>query len=275
MAISETDFKYISDFVHQKAAIVLDASKGYLIESRLAPLAKRNGFATLEEMIAKLRAQPLNGLHSSVVEAMTTNETYFFRDIHPFETLQKVVLPALIKRRAAERQLNLWCAAASSGQEPYSIAMILRENFPELLGWKLIFLATDISKEMLARCREGCYSQLEINRGLPAPLALKYFQKIGTEWKVKDELRRMIEFKEMNLAQRWPALPPMDIIFMRNVLIYFDIETKKAIFARARQLLKPDGCLFLGSAETPMGVDDGFHRVAVDRSSYYIKSEAA
>ena len=140
MAISETAFKYISDLVYQKAAIVLkNASKGYLIESRLQPLANKNGFATLEEMVVKLRAQPFNRLHWSVVEAMTTNEAYFFRDIHPFEALKKNILPDLIKRRAAERQLNIWCAAASSGQEPYSIAMILRENFPELMTWKLIF----------------------------------------------------------------------------------------------------------------------------------------
>jgi len=178
-------------------------------------------------------------------------------------------LPELIKRRAKLRQLNIWCAAASSGQEPYTILMLLRENFPELFTWKLNFIATDISQEMLERCREGCYSQLEVNRGMPAPLLVKYFQKVGNEWQIKEELRRMIELRQMNLAQAWPILQAMDIIFMRNVLIYFDIETKKAILARVRKTLKPDGYLFLGGAETTLNLDDSFKRVQSDKTAYY------
>ena len=269
MAILDADFRYIRDFVYKSAAIVLDDGKGYLIESRLQPLAKRSGFASLDAMIAQLRVQTQNGLHWDVVEAMTTNETYFFRDVHPFEMLKKTVLPELIKRREKERQLNIWCAAASSGQEIYTILMILKENFPLLSSWKINFIATDISKEMIERCREGCYSQLEVNRGLAAPLLIKYFQKIGIQWQIKEKLRRMVQFKEMNLAQPWPIMQPMDLVFMRNVLIYFDLQTKKAIFGRLRKVLHPDGYLVLGAAETTMGIDDAFKRVAVEKGSYY------
>jgi chemotaxis protein methyltransferase CheR len=267
--ISDTDFSFVRDLVYQQAAIVLEKEKTYLVEARLSPLARRHGFPSLTEMITQIRSQPNNGLRWSAVEAMTTNETSFFRDVHPFELLKKHVLPELIKRRATLRQLNIWCAAASSGQEPYTILLLLRENFPELLNWKLTFIATDISKEMLDRCREGCFSQLEVNRGLPAPLLIKYFQKIGTEWQIKEDLRRMVDFRQLNLAQSWPPFPAMDIIFMRNVLIYFDIETKKTILARVRKTLKPDGYLFLGGAETTLNLDDSFKRVQIDKTAYY------
>lgn len=269
MAISDADFHYIRDFLYKQAAIVLDDGKGYLIESRLQPLAKRHGFASLQAMVGQLRAQPQNGIHWDVVEAMTTNETYFFRDVHPFEAFKKNVLPELIKKRASVRQLNIWCAAASSGQEVYTILMLLKENFPALASWKVNFIASDISKEMLDRCREGCYSQLEVNRGLPAPLLIKYFLKIGTEWIIKDDLRKMVELRQINLAETWSGLPPLDIVFMRNVLIYFDLQTKQNIFGKLSKLLKSDGYLFLGGAETTMGIDDHFMRVAVDKTSYY------
>jgi chemotaxis protein methyltransferase CheR len=200
---------------------------------------------------------------------MTINETYFFRDVHPFDVLKKSVLPELIKKRESARQLNIWCAAASSGQEVYSIVMLLKENFPSLARWKINFVASDISKEMLDRCREGCYSQLEVNRGLAAPLLVKYFQKIGAHWQIKEELRRMVEWRQINLAENWDALAAPDIVFMRNVLIYFDLETRRNIFGRLSKSLKSDGYLFLGGAETPMGIDDSFKRVAVDKTSYY------
>ena len=269
MAISDAEFHYIKDFIYQQAAIDLEPGKAYLVESRLQPIARREGFASLSDMIAKLRAQPANGLNRLVVEAMTTNETYFFRDVHPFELLKTKVLPELIKRRAAQRQINIWCAAASSGQEPYSIMMLLREHFPELSTWKINFTATDISNQMLNRCREGFYSQLEVNRGLPAALLVKYFQKISTEWKIRDDLRRAIDFRQLNLAQPWPALATMDIVFIRNVLIYFDVATKKPILARVRKLMSPDGYMFLGGAETTLNLDESFKRVQVNNSAYY------
>lgn len=269
MFLSDADFSYVRNLVYRQAAIVLEKEKNYLVESRLAPLVRQQGCNSMTELVAKLRSPSSNGLQWLVVEAMTTNETSFFRDVHPFEVLKKNVLPVLIDKRGSLRQLNIWCAAASSGQEPYTILMVLRENFPELLTWKMNFLATDISKGMVDRCREGCYSQLEVNRGLAAPLLLKYFQKIGTEWRIQDELRRMIDFRQMNLAQAWPALPPMDIIFMRNVLIYFDMETKKDILGWVRRTLKPDGYFFLGGAETTLNLDESLKRVQVENGAYY------
>lgn len=269
MSLASADFKYVQDLVYQKSAIMLEDSKAYLVEARLQPIARRLGLASLGELVAQLRTAPMNGLERIVVEAMTTNETYFFRDVHPFEALKKVILPELIKRRVEARQLNIWCAAASSGQEPYTILMLLRENFPALAAWQINFLATDISCEMLDRCREGCYSQLEVNRGLPVQLLVKYFQKIGTEWQIKEELRRMVRFAELNLAQPWPPMAPMDLVLMRNVLIYFNAETKKNVFAQLRRIIRRDGYLFLGGAETPMGIDESFHRIALGIGSCY------
>lgn len=269
MSLSEADFSYVRDLVYRQAAIVLEKEKNYLVEARLSPLVRRHGFNSMSEMVARMRSQPNNGLSWYVVEAMTTNETSFFRDIYPFELLKKNVLPELIQRRAALRQINFWCAAASSGQEIYTILMLLRENFPQLQTWKINFIASDISKEMLDRCREGCYSQLEVNRGMPATLLVKYFHKIGAEWQIKEELRRMVDFRQLNLAQAWPALANMDIIFMRNVLIYFDVETKKAILSRVKKVLKPDGYFFLGGAETTLNIDESFKRVQIDKTAYY------
>jgi len=273
MSLVEADFDYIRDLVYKNAAIVLDSDKGYLVEARLEPVARRQGLASVAELIAKMRGQPADGLCRSVVEAMITNETSFFRDYHPFELLKKSVLPELIKRRASIRQISIWCAAASSGQEPYTILMTLREYFPELASWTITFIASDISNEMLNRCRGGCYSQLEVDRGLPAPLLVKYFQKVGTEWRIRDELRAAIDFRPINLAQPWPAMAPMDIVFMRNVLIYFNAETKKAIFAKVKNILKHDGYLFLGGAETTMGIDNAFKRVMFDKGFYYQPEE--
>lgn len=269
VVISDSDFTYIRNFIHENAAIVLEPGKVYLVESRLQPVAQHYGFASISDMIAEMRAQPVDGIHQSVIEAMTTHETYFFRDVYPFELLKKKILPDLIQRRAAERRLDLWCGAASSGQEPYSISMILREHFSRLSNWKVSFIATDLSKKMLGRCREGRYSQLEVNRGLAAPLLVKYFRRVGTEWQIKEELRRMIDFRELNLAQPWPALPPADVIFMRNVLIYFNTETRRDILGKIRNVLKPDGYLLLGAAETTLGIDESFKRVALEEGCYY------
>jgi chemotaxis protein methyltransferase CheR len=259
--MNPADFDYICKLLHQRSAIALEAGKEYLVESRLNPVAKREGLGSLEALVTKLRAEPFNGLHRKVVEAMTTNETSFFRDLHPFEALKQSIIPELIQQRAAERALNIWCGASSSGQEPYSLAMLVREYFPALATWNLRFIASDLSDEMLARARAGRYTQLEVNRGLPATLLVKYFQKQGLEWQIQEELRRMIEFRNINLAEAWPPLPPLDLMMLRNVMIYFDVDTKKAILGKIRRLLKPDGYLFLGGAETTLNLDDSFVRV--------------
>ncbi|MDW8372040.1 MAG: CheR family methyltransferase [Planctomycetota bacterium] len=269
MPLAKADADFLRQLVRAKSGIVLGEDKGYLLESRLTPLAKAIGLEGVEDLVPRLRSEPNGQLARQVVEAMTTNETFFFRDLHPFECLKKVVLPDLIAKRAASRRLDFWCAAASTGQEPYSVAIVLREHFPQVSGWTVRFLATDIATEVLKRARAGRYSQLEVNRGLPAPLLLKYFTKDGLDWVIKDDLKRMIEFKELNLLDAYPISGQLDVIFIRNVLIYFDIETKREILAKCRKLLRPDGYLFLGGAETTLNIDDNFVRVDYDKGGCY------
>lgn len=269
MAIAASDFDFVRELVRRQAGIVLEPGKEYLVEARLSTLVRQEKLESIEKLVSRLRASNIDPMHRKVIEAMTTNETSFFRDIHPFDALKKHVIPALLQARAASRSLSLWCAASSTGQEPYTIAMTLCEAFPVLATWKLTFIATDISTEMVLRSRAGKYNQIEVNRGLPAPLMVKYFQKNGTEWQISEKLRNMIDFRELNLTKPWAGLPAMDIVFMRNVLIYFDGPTKQDILARVRGLLRPDGYLFLGSAETTMGLDDAFERVQIDKSGCY------
>jgi chemotaxis protein methyltransferase CheR len=267
--LDPTDFEFVSSLVMKRSAIVLEPEKNYLVESRLLPLARREGLASVAELVARMRASSLNGLQQKVVEAMTTNETSFFRDLNPFEALRKAVLPELFQRRAAERRLQIWCGASSTGQEPYTIALVLREHFAAFADWKINIVATDLSTEILARACQARYSQLEVNRGLPAPLLVKYFQRQGTEWQLKEEVRRLVEFRQLNLIDPVWAIATSDIVFMRNVLIYFDVATKKNILKRIRQVLRPDGYLFLGGAETTMNLDGAFERVNFERSGCY------
>jgi chemotaxis protein methyltransferase CheR len=263
------DFEYVRRLVRERAAIVLEDGKAYLAESRLVPVARREGFGSVAELIARIRDERFGPLHRKVVEAMATNETSFFRDVHPFDALRTAVLPDVLARRAAERTFHVWCAAASTGQEPYSVAMLLREHFPQLAGWTVRLLATDLSTDVLGRARAGRFTQLEVNRGLPAAHLVRYFERQGPHWVLGEEVRRMVEFRELNLAEPWPVLPPMDVVLLRNVLIYFDLDTKREILAKLRRVLRPDGWLFLGGAETTLNVDDAFERVQVGRASAY------
>ena len=269
MTITAAEFDYIRRLVLEQSAIVLEEDKQYLAESRLFPLARREGFDSIASLVACLLAKKSDGLHRKVVEAMTTNETSFFRDFHPFEALRKSILPELLSRCAGSKELNFWSAGCSSGQEPYSLALLLQEYFPSLADWSVRIIATELSAEMLARARVGRYSQLEVNRGLPASLLVKYFRQHGSDWQIREDLRRRVEFQIMNLAEAWPLLPVMDLVLMRNVLIYFGVETKKKILSKIRQLLKPDGFLFLGGAETTFNLDDAFERVQFDRTICY------
>lgn len=265
----EQDLVYLRELILTRAAIVLEPEKDYLLQSRLDPVAKEANLGSIEELAQKLRTTPSGPLHEKVVEAMTTNETSFFRDVHPFESFKDHVLPDMIKKRASSRQLSIWCGASSSGQEPYTVAMIIREHFPELLTWDIKFIATDISNQMLEKCREGKYSQLEVNRGLPAQLLMNYFEKKGMSWHIKEEVRSMVDFQKLNLAASWPGMPKVDIVWIRNVLIYFDVEMKKDIFKKIRQVLQPDGYMFLGGAETTMNLDDNFERLKFNATSCY------
>ncbi len=270
MAIQPQDFTFLTGLIREQAGIVLDAGKEYLIESRLMPLAKQMGIATLADLTSALRKTPKGELAERVIDAMTTNETTFFRDFFPFEALRLHLIPELLKKRSANKELNFWCGAASSGQESYSIAMMMLEHFPQVaLDWKFQYFSTDISKEMLDRCRKGAYTQVEVNRGLPALLLAKYFAPAEGNWYISDKVKRLVQFRPLNLLDPLPPMPPMDIVFMRNVLIYFDVEVKKAILAKVRKILKPDGYLFLGGAETTVNIDPNFVRMPYDKAGCY------
>jgi len=269
MAMSPQSFDYLGKMVYENSAIVLTKGKEYLVESRLMPLVKHHGFSSMDDYVQRLKSTPFSAMHKEIIEAMTTNETSFFRDIHPFEAIKNEVLPELIKTRASTRQLNIWSGACSSGQEPYSLAIMIREHFPMLSGWNIKIVATDLSEDVLDIAKKGCYRTLDVNRGLPAPLLIKYFEKHGADWQVKAEIRKMIDFKQMNLSGQWPSLPNMDIVLMRNVLIYFDQETKRGILGKIKRVLKPDGPLFLGSAETTFNLDESFKRVVMGKAAAY------
>lgn len=274
MTLSAIDLEFVSRLVRERSAIVLDAGKGYLVESRLAPVARAAGLGSVERLVRRLRAGGAVSLQESVVEAMTTNETFFFRDHHPFELLRTTIVPALMQLHATSRSLTMWSAACSSGQEVYSIAMLLREHFPQLATWRVRLLATDLSRDMVRRTREGVYTQLEVNRGLPAPLLVKYLKPVGTSWQVRADLRAMVETREMNLAAPWPAFPGIDVVLMRNVLIYFDPATKQKILHNVSSLLRPGGALLLGAAESTVGMTSAFQRVQEGKAGYYRKPEA-
>ena len=270
MPLQQSDFDFVQKLVQQKAAIVLDGGKQYFVESRLTPLAQETGHGSIEKLIQDLKRQPgTSKLVERVVEAITIHETSFFRDIHPFKCMKELVFPGLLERRAKQNSLNIWCAACSSGQEPYTVTLLLKENFPQLQSWNVRFIATDISNQILDRARQGKFSQLEVNRGLPAPLLLKHFEKQGLEWQLKPAIRSSLEFRKLNLIETWPPMPKMDVILLRNVLIYFDVETKRRILGQVRQLLHPDGYLFLGAAEMPMSIDNAFERIDFPRSGCY------
>jgi chemotaxis protein methyltransferase CheR len=269
LVVSAADYGFLAGLLRERCALVLEPGKEYLIKSRLTPLAHRHGLGAIGQLLERLREPASSGLVTEVVEAMVTTETSFFRDVHPFEALKKTVLPKLIELRRAQRQLNIWCAASSSGQEPYSIAILLKEYFPELAGWRVILSATDISQEMLTRSRAGRYSQVEVNRGLPTPLLLKWFRQEAGSWQLDEQIRGMVSFAPLNLAQPWPAMPRWDLVFLRNVMIYFDIEVKKEILGRVSRLLSPEGYLLLGGAETTLNLDDSFQRIETLKSGFY------
>ncbi|MGV3710128.1 MAG: CheR family methyltransferase [Gemmatimonas sp.] len=269
MTISTADFEFVRDLIKREAAIALETGKEYLVDSRLTTLARQEGIPSVADLVVKLRNRPPAALVYKVTEAMTTNETSFFRDIAPFDALRDQVIPDLIAKRAAQKSLRIWCAAASTGQEPYSLAILLREHFPQLANWRIQIVATDISREVLTKARSGEYTQLEVNRGLPALLLIKYFEKSGVNWRVNKSIRDMIDYRELNLIGNWSGVDNSDIVMMRNVLIYFEPETKRSILANVRRNMRSDGYLMLGSAETTMNIDDKFKRVQLGKSSCY------
>ena len=260
---------YVCTLVRRKSAIELDAAKAYLIDARLTPVARRYGYTSTAEMVRTLQAAPNQDVQQQMVEAMTTNETSFYRDAHPFEALRTTIVPELLVSRAAKKAINIWSAASSTGQEAYSIAMLLKEQFAALATWNVRILGTDLSDDVLEKARAGRFSQVEINRGLPALLLAKYFKREGMQWELAPQIRAMASFMKLNLIERWPPLPTMDVVFLRNVLIYFSPDTKRMILEKVRSVMSPGAVLFLGAAETTMGLDSAFERVQTGNSVYY------
>ena len=267
------DFDYICRMLRDRSGLVLNQDKGYLLESRLTPVAQRHGLAGLDALIAKLRAGGDDALSVEVTEAMTTNESFFFRDEHIFTGFRDSILPRIMEARAAHRHLRIWCAAASSGQEPYTLAMILKEAGAKLDGWKCEIIGTDISNQILKRASDGLYSQFEVQRGLPVQLLVKYFEKDDQMWRIAPEIKSMVQYRKFNLLENMSILGSFDIVFCRNVLIYFDQVAKGDILGRIAQLMPADGILVLGGAESVVGITDQFIPDP-DQRGVYCKSNA-
>lgn len=268
------DYDYLRGFLKARSGLVLSNDKQYLIESRLMPIVRKQGMAGIPELVQKLRAPGNEALASKVTEAMTTNESFFFRDKTPFDHFKEVMLPALMKARAARRHIRIWCAAASTGQEPYSLAMILKEMGPQLAGWRFEIIGTDLSGDVLDRAKAGAYTQFEVQRGLPIQMLLKYFTQNGDQWVISPEIRSMVHYRTLNLLNDFSALGQFDIVYCRNVLIYFDQPTKIDVLNRTARLTASDGYLLLGAAETVVGLTDAFKPVG-DRRGLYVPVEKA
>jgi chemotaxis protein methyltransferase CheR len=268
--MNTADFQFLSAILKQRSGLVLTEEKAYLLESRLMPVARKFGFAGLPELVAMVREDRPEDLLCDITEAMTTNESLFFRDMKPFEQLRSLVIPQLVEKRAAQRTLRIWSAAASSGQEPYSIGILLKEMGALLEGWDIQILATDISADMLNRARAGLYTQFEVQRGLPIATLVKYFKQVGEKWRLDANIRSMVKFKEFNLLDDTAVLGQFDIVFCRNVLIYFDQQTKSEVLSRISSVMPSDGVLYLGGAETVLGITDKFVPITRHRGMYAI-----
>jgi chemotaxis protein methyltransferase CheR len=266
--MNRNDFDQICKLLKQESGLVLSPDKAYLLESRLLPVARKWKLASFDDLAKALRANADVGLVRDVVEAMTTNESFFFRDTRPFEQFKEIVIPAMLKGRADQKRIRVWSAACSSGQEPYSLAMILADLGAQIAGWQVEIVATDLSAEMLTRAREGIYSQFEVQRGLPINLLVKYFKQVGDRWQISDKLRAMVNFREFNLLTDPAALGRFDVVFCRNVLIYFDQDTKAKVLDGISRQMPADGFLFLGGAETVLGLTDKFQLLPGQRSVY-------
>ena len=262
------DFTLISNMLKRRSGLTLSKDKLYLLESRLVPVARKRGMNGLDDLVQAIRFSPEEQLLSDITEAMTTNESSFFRDIKPFENFRNVILPDLLEKRAAQRSFRIWCAAASTGQEPYSLAMYLREEAAKLSGWRVEIVATDLSQEVLDKASVGLYSQFEVQRGLPIQMLIKYFNKVNDLWKIDSSIRAMVKFQPLNLLDRFSHLGAFDIVFCRNVLIYFDQQTKSDVLGKIASQMPSDGYLFLGGAETVLGICESFEPMRGYRGIY-------
>ena len=265
-------FQFMRGFLKERSGLVLGEDKAYLLESRLTPVARKQGLKDLEELIDKVMKGGDAALHTVVTEAMTTNESFFFRDQKPFDLFRDTVMPHLLEKRAATKRFRIWSAAASSGQEPYSLAMLLTEAAAKFAGWNHEIVGTDLSSEIIAKAKNGRYSQFEVQRGMPITLLVKYFDKDGDQWQVKPNIKAMVDYKVYNLLHDLTPLGKYDVVFCRNVLIYFDQPTKKLVLENIRKLMPDDGFLFLGGAETVLGITDQFAPVPGLRGIYKVNS---
>ena len=266
--MTNDEFDFLCKLLKDRSGLVATRDKAYLLESRLLPVARKHGLKSLDELAAVVRARPAGDLVREIVEAMTTNESFFFRDIKPFEQFESFVLPALMKARAQRRQIRIWSAACSSGQEPYTLAMMLAEQNTALADWSIEILATDLSTEILAKAEAGLYSQFEVQRGLPIQLLVKYFKQQGDRWQIDAGLRSRVHFAQFNLLDDPASLGVFDVILCRNVLIYFDQATKAQVLDGLARVLAADGYLYLGGAETVLGVSERFQPVTDNRGIY-------
>jgi chemotaxis protein methyltransferase CheR len=269
MKVGPLQFAFLRDLLRRRTGVVIDSEKEYLVIARLMPIVRQRRIPSLDTLIDRLRKGIDPTLERDILSAMMTHETSFFRDKSPFETL-RTLLPALVERRAAQKQLTFWSAACSTGQEPYSLAMLVNEHFRDVLAsWRVRIIASDFSEDVLARAREGLFSDLETARGLSPQLLARYFRPLQGKWSISQDCRRLVEFRPINLNDAWPLMPPCDVVFLRNVMIYFDVPTRTKLVERMRRALRPDGLLFLGGAETLIGIDNGYERLTGTGCSYY------
>jgi chemotaxis protein methyltransferase CheR len=270
-----SDFELIAQLLKERSGLALNKEKAYLLESRLNPVARKWNFSGLDELAQTIRNSGEEALLVDVTEAMTTNESFFFRDQKPFDQFTDMVLPHLLEARKSMRAFRVWSAACSSGQEPYTLAMLLKEHADKLAGWRVEIVATDLSNDILDKAKEGLYSQFEVQRGLPIALLVKYFTQIGDRWQIDDSLQKMITFRKFNLLDKPSALGKFDVVFCRNVLIYFDTPTKTRVLDAIADMLPPDGFLYLGGAETVLGTSDRFKLMPGQRGIYSLAAQGA
>lgn len=275
-ALTDADHEFLRTLLQQRTGILLDPSREHFAEMRLGGLANELGLDSLPDVLEAVRTEEHWGaLHRRVVEALAISETSWFRDAHLWSELSDTVLPQLIERRSAARALSLWSAACATGQEPYSLAMLLHELGERLSGWQVRLLATDFSHGILKRARAASYGPIEMNRGLPAARLVRHFRKTSEAWELRPEVRARVEFRELNLAQAWPELPPLDLVLMRNVLLYFEPGLRRRVLRQLARLLKPDGVLVLGAGETTLTMDDSFEAVPLARTVVYRRRDGA
>jgi chemotaxis protein methyltransferase CheR len=272
--VTPLDYDFLRKLLKDRSGLTLSADKQYLVESRLLPVARKIGLSTLAELVQKLKAPAVEALIVNVVEAMTTNESFFFRDKIPFDHFNQTIMPALIAARGKQRRIRIWCAAASTGQEPYSLAICLKQMADKIAGWRIEIVGTDLSLEVLEKAKAGTYSQFEVQRGLPIQMLVKYFKQVGEMWQIAPEIRAMVQYRPFNLLHDLSSLGTFDLVFCRNVLIYFDQDTKIAVLDRIARQTEADGYLVLGAAETVVGLTDGFKPVP-DRRGLYAPNAAA